>query len=370
MSSPIPALNPARCHDHPIPVAAVVPLSRRAQQSTDAPAEESLESVALPEEGADPAHELPDDLPAADGNLFVAGSVVVAPRAMPLGNALLLPADTRGPGRTVSGRYVLPMRAPAEPPAAKDTPAVQAQRRLPSAERPAHPALQPDTGVPGGGDAPGHAQGSPLRTPTPAPMSPDVAPAFVPVARYPLAARVDPHLPARGPAAATPLPATALGTLSDDRVAEPATSPQHQTLQAASEKQTPPLHAAGHAPVPLHADGARRPDGSLPTAKPDLGRAELPAAVPAPRIATVSVPFSSWGPGHQVTASWVPVAVSGQLPPMTLRSTSESAQRAIGSALAASDPLAAGGLQLTMADSADDGTSGRRQGPDVPEDEE
>ena len=176
MSSPIPALNPARCHDHPIPVAAVVPLSRRAQQSTDAPAEESLESVALPEERADPAHELPDDLPVADGNLFVAGSVVVAPRAMPLGNALPLPADTRGPGwrrpddaaagagRTASGRYVLPMRAPAEPPAAKDTPVVQAQRRLPPAERPAHAAPQPDTGVPGGDDNPGHAQLSPLRT--------------------------------------------------------------------------------------------------------------------------------------------------------------------------------------------------------------
>lgn len=362
MSSPIPALNPARYHDHPIPVAAVVPLSRRAQQSTDAPAEESLDSVALPEERADPAHELPDDLPVADGNLFVAGSVVVAPRAMPLGNALPLPADTRGPGwrrpddaaagagRAASGRYVLPMRAPAE--------------------RPAHAAPQPDASVPGGDDNPGHTQGSPLRTPAPAPLSPDVAPAFASVAKHPLAAQVDPHLPARGPAAATPLPATVLGPLSDDRVVEPATSPQHQTLQPASEKLTPLLHAAGHAPAPLHADGARRPGGSLPTAKPDPARTELPAAVPAPRIATVSVPFSSWGPGHHVTASWVPVAVSGQLPSMTLRSTSESAQRAIGSALAASDPLAAGGLQLTAADSADDGTSGRRQAPDVPEDEE
>lgn len=404
MSSPIPALNPARPHEHPLPGAAVVPLSRRAQQSTDVPADvpadAPFDSVPLPEEDADPAHDMPADLPVPDGNLFVvAGSVEVAPRAMRLGSALRLSADTGGSGRgrpddavvgtgrSASGRQVLPMLAPAIPPAANGAPVVQAENRQPPIGRMAQVARLPDAHVTRVHDrAPPTHVSSLLRSPPPSDVAPVEVPAEAPATpragashAFPLpfpasppmhapAARVDGPLPARGPGADVPSLATSIEPLPDQRVGDAHSTPRHTPPRAPDKPIL--LHAAGHPPAQLHTDQVRRPGVSVATAKPDPARAELPAAAPAQRIATVSVPFSSWGPGHHVTASWVPVAVSGQLPPMTLRSSSESAQRAIGSALASSDLWAPGSLQLTAADSADDGTSGRRQAPDVPEDEE
>lgn len=346
MSSPIPALNPARSHDHSIEVDAVVPLSRRAQHYADALDEKPVEGRPQAEEGADRADDLPDDLAIADGNLFaVAGRVAVAPQAMPRGNASPLPAATSTPGqaspdhaavgaaRPAAGRYALTAPSPALPPAALDVAVVGTAAATQQALLPRSSARLP------------------------APYDP-------------LSARLDSGPPAGARAAAMPSPPTPTGPLMDGRAMDAAASPQHELPQALPEKPVPLLHAAGHAPAPLQGGEVRRQGADVGTAKPRPAPAELPAAAPTQRIATVSVPFSSWGPGHNVTASWVPAAVSGQLPPMTLRSTSESVQRAIGSALATSDPLAPGGLQLTAADSADDGTSGRRQAPDVPEDEE
>lgn len=404
MSSPIPALNPARSHDHPSAGAAVVSLSRRAQQSTDAPPDAPpdapLDGMPPPEEGADATQDVPDDLPVPDGNLFVvAGSVEVAPRAMRLGSALRVSADTGGSGRgrpddavvgtgrSASGRHVLPMLAPAMPPVANGASVVQAENRLPPTGRMAQLARLPDAHVTRVHDRarPTHVS-SLLRSPPPSDVAPVEVPAEAPATpragashAFPLpfpasppmhapAARVDGPLPARGPAADVPSLATSIEPLPDQRVGDAHSTPRHTPPRAPDKPML--LHAAGHPPAQLHTDQVRRPGVSVATAKPDPARAELPAAAPAQRIATVSVPFSSWGPGHQVTASWIPAAASSQMPPMTLRSSSESAQRAIGSALASSDLWAPGSLQLTAADSADDGTAGHRQARHVPEDEE
>lgn len=372
MSPPIPALNPARSPDHSIAVDAVVPLSRRAQQYADTLTDEAVERRPQAGEDADGAEGLPDDLPLPDGNLFaVAGRVAFAPQATPRGKASPLPAATStagqawpdhaavGGGRPASGRHALTVQPPALPPAAKHAAAGLANAvplaGNPMAATPPLPAL--DVAAVGTAAATQQALLPRSSARMPAPYDP-------------LSARLDSGPPAGAPAAAMPSPPTSIGALLDGRVVDAAASPQHELPQGAAEKPVPLLHAAGHAPAPLQGSEVRRQGVSVATAKPGPAPTELPAAAPTQRIATVSVPFSSWGPGHHVTASWVPVAVSGQLPPMTLRSTSESAQRAIGSALAASDALAPGGLQLTAADSADDGTSGRRQAPAVPEDEE
>lgn len=132
---------------------------------------------------------------------------------------------------------------------------------------------------------------------------------------------------------------------------------------AESAVTRPPPHAS--------ADGAaKRPGGQSPGARADAPGADLPPAA-MQRMATVSVPFSSWGPGHRVTASWLPGA-SGGLPaaPVFLRSSSDNAQRAIGAALAADEGMILGHLQVIAADAPEDGTSEHRAARHLPEDEE
>jgi hypothetical protein len=390
MSSPILALNPTRSHDHAIAVAAVVPLSRRAQQYSDALAGEPVQRRAQPEERADKAHDLPDDLPIADGNLFaVAGRVEVASQAMRHGSEQLLRAATSGPtrvrpddaavraGRAASDRHVLAAPSPATLPAAKGAPVAQAESPAPlptagMARVDESAALEPERPL-RSSPLPPAANQAPAELPNrhqlpgyqsldmPAPPSPDVAP-------FDARAGTSQTLPLRSPPATKDAPS--IQPLIDGRAVEPAASPRHETPRTSPDKPMPLLHAAGQAPAQLRTGEVRHPSSRLAAARPGPAQAELPASGPAQRMATVSVPFSSWGPGHHVTASWIPAAASGQLPPMTLRSSSEFAQRAIGSALAASDPSAPGSLQLTAADSADDGTSGRRQAQHVPEDEE
>ena len=389
MSSPIPALNPARSHDHAIAVAAVVPLSRRAQQYADALPGEPVERRAQSEERADKAHDLPDDLPIPDGNLFaVAGRVEIASQAMRHGSEQPLRAATSGParvrpddaavraGRAASDRHVLAAPSPAMLPAAKGAPVAQESRApLPTAgmagvdesaglepERPlrSSPLLPAAKQAPAGLANRHQLSGYPS-VDMPAPPLPNVAP-------FDARAATSQTLPLRSPPAAKDAPS--IQPLINGRAVEPAASPQHEMPPTSPDKPMPLLHAAGHAPAQLRTDGVRHPSSRLAAARPGPAQAELAASGPAQRMATVSVPFSSWGPGHQVTASWIPAAVPGQLPPMTLRSSSESAQRAIGSALADSDLSAPGSLQLTAADSADDGTSERRQAHPVPEDEE
>lgn len=367
MSSPIPALSPARSHDHPTAVAALVPLSRRAQQDTDPLAGASAERRARQPEGTGIPHDLRDDLPTPDGNPFaVVGRVDAAPQLVRHGKGLPLDAATRvadaaaGAGGFASGRHDLSLRLPALPPAARaDSHRLAGKRTAEASRSPSRDVLLVE-------DTAGPADVLPLRSPASPPAIKDVLPALV-----------DGRLPASGTAPATPTPSTPppsdapfIADRADRAAAAAATSLQPEKPRTAPEQPMPLLHAAGPATAQVHTGPVRRQGNGPAAAQPDPARAELPAAAPAQRMATVSVPFSSWGPGHQVTASWIPAAVPGQLPPMTLRSSSESAQRAIGSALAASDPLAPGSLQLTAADSADDGTSGRRQADYVPEDEE
>lgn len=148
-----------------------------------------------------------------------------------------------------------------------------------------------------------------------------------------------------------------------------------------SEQGGPIPHLAGRAgaestatqpPPHASADGAGRRPGSQPpaAARADAPGADLPPAA-AQRMATVSVPFSSWGPGHRVTASWLPGAAAGlTAAPVFLRGSSENAQRAIDAALAADKGVTLGHLQVIAADAPEDGTSERRAARHMPEDEE
>jgi hypothetical protein len=89
------------------------------------------------------------------------------------------------------------------------------------------------------------------------------------------------------------------------------------------------------------------------------------------RPVSVTVPFSSWGPGHQVTATWMQAVLPGTAPPaITLRSSSDAAQRAVDGALTARDGGVPGTVEIHRADDAHDDREKRGDVPRLPEDEE
>lgn len=364
MSSPLTALNPVRPQEPAAPVIPVVPLLRRAQQDPRPP---------RPDMPVDPEPESGPGQPQAaltmlDGNpfamapfrpaapqdpgpgagrmpmnpAFLRGTGVHAPSAaahMPVGD----PASVRSPARQAArgasphGAHTVAAVGDHRADAAQPLPASDAARTagLPDQNPPADPpALAPNTA---------HARDG----------GPSVATAdALPDGESSLRQGDDPSLVVSGGRRARhdseqggPIPH------SDGRAG------------AESAASRPPPHAS--------ADGAgRRPGGQAPAARADAPGADLPPAA-AQRMATVSVPFSSWGPGHRVTASWLPGALAGvSAAPVVLRGSSENAQRAIGAALAADEGMALGHLQVIAAEAPEDGSSERRAARHMPEHEE
>lgn len=112
-----------------------------------------------------------------------------------------------------------------------------------------------------------------------------------------------------------------------------------------------------------HRAGQPRPERQLPAA------ANSQAAVQS--TASVTVPFSSWGPGHQVTASWVPGTLPGVAGAgVTLRGSSDRVSSAVGVALEAADPLDTSAWRLQPGNAADDSSGRRTPWHAQPEDDE
>ncbi|MBD8637748.1 MULTISPECIES: hypothetical protein [unclassified Stenotrophomonas] len=149
----------------------------------------------------------------------------------------------------------------------------------------------------------------------------------------------------------------------DHRLREPADA-RSPALPLTSLVDT--LSTARESTVSAHAAPRTRTPGTAFRSIAELK--ELPTLH---RPVSVTVPFSSWGPGHQVTATWMPTAVPGTAPAaITLRSSSDAAQRAVDGALTARDGGVPGTVEIHRADDAHDDREKRGNVPRLPEDEE
>ncbi len=132
----------------------------------------------------------------------------------------------------------------------------------------------------------------------------------------------------------------------------------HGLMNPGMRPEQPAFQAAAQ-----HGTGQPRPERQLPAA------ANGQAAVQ--RNASVTVPFSSWGPGHQVTASWVPGSLAGIAGAgVTLRGSSERVSSAVGVALESADPLNTSAWRIQPGDAADDSSGRRTPQRTPPEDDE
>lgn len=383
MSSPIPALNPARSHDPGATAATVVPLERRAQPFAEVFADAPAARRPPSDEHADGSSGTLDEPPVQlDGNLFVSASPVQEPlrhkdaagwRSL---NMTLAGQVAAGAVDVTEGRRgsVAPLPSPPSSAVMATLAARASGRHLPDT-RAGDTTTLPTRAVSVAGDR-GDAS----------PLLPSLA-STLPSTKSLSAAHADSRDPAAGSAVATslqvrdrPIDGSAgaapgdAATMPGARADEGGAAPHGERRRAGAESAMPSLHAAGNPRSPSTAHPAAadvsRQGGSATGSKSTPAFAAPPDLLPVQRVTSVSVPFSSWGPGHHVTATWVPSAVADPLPSITLRSSSDAARRAIGSALDASDPAVLGGLELAAADGADDGTSGHRRAHHVPEDDE
>lgn len=373
MSSPLTALNPVHAAEPAAPVTPVVPLLRRAQQDPRTPVPDVTEEPAPPDVPGDPEPESGPGQPQAppttlDGNPFVMAPLRPAAPQDPrpgVGRGAANPAFLRGTGVHVQSDAAhapvgdpVPVRSPPRQAARVASPhgvGIVAAAGDPTANA-SHPLPASDAARSAGPPR----QDRPADPPAPVPNAAHV--------------RDGGHSVAAADALSTGVPSLPLGD-DPSLVVTAGRRARHDGEQgglipqlagnagAENAANRPPPHAA------LNAAGTR--PGSQPpaAARADAPGTDVPPA--AQRMATVSVPFSSWGPGHAVTASWLPGAPAG-LPaaPVFLRGSSENAQRALGAALAADEGMALGHLQVIAADAPEDGTAERRAARHLPEDEE
>lgn len=374
MSSPLTALNPERPQESAPPLIPVVPLLRRAQQEPRPPRPDRTEELAPPDMPVDPEPESGPGQPQVppttlDGNPFAmalfrpAAPQDLGPGA---GRTPMSPAFLRGTGvHAESAAAPVPVGDPAP---VRSLPRQAARVASPHGARTVaatgdhtadavHPLPASDAARTA---RPAH-QDSPADAPVPASNAARARDGGQSVATADaLSSGVPSSLQGDDP---SPLESGARRARHDTEQGGPI---PHLAGRAGAESAS--TRPSPHTP----ADGAgRRPGGQPPAAaRADAAGADLPPAAP-PRMATVSVPFSSWGPGHRVTASWLPGALAG-LPaaPVVLRGSSENAQRAIGAALAADEGTTLGHLQVIAADASEDGTAERRAARHLPEGEE
>lgn len=152
----------------------------------------------------------------------------------------------------------------------------------------------------------------------------------------------------------------------DHRLREPADA-RSPALPLTSLVDT--VSMARESTVSAHADPRTRTPGTAFRSIAALK--EQPAPLSLHRPVSVTVPFSSWGPGHQVTATWMQAMLPGTAPAaITLRSSSDAAQRAVDGALTARDGGVPGTVEIHRADDAHDDREKRGNVPRLPEDEE
>lgn len=129
--------------------------------------------------------------------------------------------------------------------------------------------------------------------------------------------------------------------------------------QAAAVAGSPPVRRGADAPAP-HAP-TPPPAGDLAPG-PGAHRSGLTAP------ATLSVPFTSWGPGHVVTAHWA-AGLAGAAQGGLLRGSSDAGERALGLALAAGTAPDSGHWRIAASAGSDEGGAGRRPPMPYPEED-
>lgn len=379
MSTPLPALNSPRAPDHldrSAPDISVVPLLRRIREQAVVSGPDDEDRTGRDDDGMESAAEdKPADSITVDGNLFLATAQArrlpdgLSPRSAPCTVGTVVSTTLEGmlssipPQQGEKQRGELPLRMPkgtAAGPVRDDT---MRGRRADTAQ----PVGVVTSGLP---DTP-----SPSPSPLPSPVAdaptrasdgsarPQRLPDAPPVIGEPSAQRiVAPPVPA--PAALSPdVAETGAPPTVDHRLREPADA-RSPALPLTSLVDT--LSTARESTVSAHAAPRTRTPGTAFRSIAELK--ELPTLH---RPVSVTVPFSSWGPGHQVTATWMPTAVPGTAPAaITLRSSSDAAQRAVDGALTARDGGVPGTVEIHRADDAHDDREKRGNVPRLPEDEE
>ncbi|GAB3067084.1 hypothetical protein [Stenotrophomonas tumulicola] len=144
------------------------------------------------------------------------------------------------------------------------------------------------------------------------------------------------------------------------------------------------LHPPGATDVPPQASGlpgvARSPaapggpSSASPSKPPVAPGAAMVQRAPVATISkstTITVPFTAYGPGHQVTAIWTPAAFPGMASqPLLIRSSSEMGHRAVGMAIAAGLTPQGGHWQIEATRETDNGSQQHNgQGGDREDDE-
>jgi len=149
------------------------------------------------------------------------------------------------------------------------------------------------------------------------------------------------------------------------------TAPQHPVDMEV------PLQAAG-LPGVIRSSASPGEQPSVPLSKPPAGpgtaMVQRTAMAMISKATTITVPFTAYGPGHQVTAIWTPVAFPGMasqsLQPLLIRSSSEMGHRAVGMAIAAGLTPQGGHWQIEATQETDNGSQQRSGHGGDPEDDE
>ena len=379
MSTPLPALNAPRVPDHldrSAPDTSVVPLLHRIREQAVVSGFDDEERTGRDDDGMEPAaDDKPADSITVDGNLFL---TIAQARRVP--NGLSPPSAAcsvgtvsttteRGlssipPQQSEKQRGELPLRMPrgTAPGSVRDD---TTRGRRADTARPVSvvtsglpDALSPSPSPSSVADAP--------TQPSYGSARPQPLPDARPVSGQPPAQGIG-AAPVPTPAAlSSDVAATGAPPTVDHRLREPADARSAalpltslvDTLSTARE-----FTAAGHADprTPISGSAFR----SIAALK------EQPAPPSLHRPVSVTVPFSSWGPGHQVTATWMQTVLPGTAPAaITLRGSSDAAQRAVDGALSARDGGVPGTVEIHRADDAHDDREKRGNVPRLPEDEE
>lgn len=382
MSTPLPALNAPRALDQldrSAPDTSIVPLLRRIREQTVVFRPDDEERTGRDDDGMEPAAEdKPADSITVDGNLFLATAQArrlpdgLSPRSAPCAVGTVVSTTLEGmlssipPQQGEKQRGELSLRMPkgtAADPMRDDT---MRGRRADTA-RPMGVVTSglPDTPSPSPSPLPSPVADAPTR-PSDGSARPQRLPDAPPVIGEPSAQRIV-AAPVPAPAAlSSDVAATGAPPAVDHRLREPADA-RSGALPLTSLVDT--LSMARESTVSAHADPRTRTPGTAFRSIAALK--EQPAPPSLHRPVSVTVPFSSWGPGHQVTATWMQAVLPGTAPAaITLRSSSDAAQRAVDGALTARDGGVPGTVEIHRADDAHDDREKRGNVPRLPEDEE
>lgn len=135
-------------------------------------------------------------------------------------------------------------------------------------------------------------------------------------------------------------------------------------VQAYGQASAP---AQRHAGPPAPVDLPQRPTG---TGAATAVAMAAPGGNKAAATTTVSVAFSSYGPGHTVTASWSSAPTGWAMPALVVRSNSEQGHRAVANALSQGITPGGDGWQVQASQDVGDDGGGRHRHAPQPEDEE